>query len=96
MTSFHRIVLGLAVAMPLGVAGSCAFAFSCTDGPLGYSTGNGFADPDSLSDGMSDQMNQMYGADTTDYSDMLTNSSAAGTAAPPAPLHLPSAIARAR
>ena len=97
MTSFHRIVLGLAVAMPLAVAGSCAFAFSYTDGPPGYSTGDNFADPDSRFDAMSDQMNQMYGADTTDYSEMLTNSSeaAAGTTSP-APLRLPPTVGRPR
>ena len=75
MTSYRRIVLGLAIAMPLSVAGSCAFAFSYSDGPPGYSTGDTFADPDSRFDAMSDQINQMYGADTADYSDILTNQS---------------------
>ncbi len=82
MTSYRRIVLGLAVAMPLVVAGSCAFAFTYSDGPPGYSTGDNFADPDSRFDAMSDQMNQMYGADTTDYSEMLTNTPSGGSAAP--------------
>jgi hypothetical protein len=81
MTGYRRIVLGLAIAMPLAVAGSCAFAFTYSDGPPGYSTGDTFIDPDSRFGAMSDQLNQMYGADTTDYSEMLTNQPA-GSPAP--------------
>ena len=97
MTSYRRIVLGLAVAMPLAVAGSCAFAFTYSDGPPGYSSSDTFADPDSRFDAMSDQMNQMYGTDTTDYSDLLTNpsDSAADNGSSPAP-HLPFAVGRPR
>ena len=74
MTSFKHIALGLAIAMPLAVAGSCAFAFSYTDGPPGYSTGNNFADPDAGFDATYDRMNQMYGTDTTN-DEMLSNDS---------------------
>jgi hypothetical protein len=92
MTSYHRVALGLAVALPLAFAGGHAFAFSYTDGPPGYSTGNDFADPDSQFDAMSDHMNQMYGTDTTDYSEMLTGNgdgSQAGGSVAPAPVRMP-------
>ena len=75
MTSFKRIALGLAVAMPLAVAGGCAFAFSYTDGPAGYSSGNTYADPDVGFDANYDRMNQMYGTYTTDDGDLLDNDS---------------------
>jgi len=75
MTSYKHIALGLAIAMPLAVAGSCAFAFSYTDGPAGYSSGNTYADPDAGFDANYDRMNQMYGTDTTGDSDMLGNDS---------------------
>ena len=86
MTSCQRIALGLAIA------GEHAFAFSYTDGPPGYSAGSAFADPDSQFDAMSDHMNQMYGGDTTDYSEMLTGNDGAsqsGATAAPAPVRLP-------
>jgi hypothetical protein len=74
MTSYKHIALGLAIAMPLAVAGSCAFAFSYTDGPAGYSSGNAYADPDAGFDANYDRMNQMYGTDTND-DEMLSNDS---------------------
>lgn len=85
MTSYKHIALGLAIVMPLVVAGSCAFAFSYTDGPPGYGDGSTFADPDSRFDAMSDHMSQMYGADTADYSGMLTDDAAPGTGNTAAP-----------
>jgi hypothetical protein len=75
MTSYKRIALGLSIAMPLAVAGSCAFAFSYTDGPAGYSSGNAYADPDEGFDATYDRMNQLYGTDTTDDGDMLSDDS---------------------
>ncbi len=75
MTSYKHIVLGLAIAMPLAVAGSCAFAFSYTEGPPGYSSGNAYADPDAGFDTTYDRLNQMYGTDTTDDGNMLSDDS---------------------
>ncbi len=75
MINYKRIALGLAIAMPLAVAGSCAFAFSYTEGPAGYSSGNAYADPDVGFDATYDRLNQMYGTDTSGDDDMLSNDS---------------------
>jgi len=93
MTSFRRIAFGVAIALPLVVTGSHAFAFSYTDGPPGYDNGNSFADPDAQFDATSDHMSQMYDSDTTDYSDMLIRQSgepaAPAVSAPPRlPIHI--------
>jgi hypothetical protein len=75
MISYKRIALGLAIAMPLAVAAGCAFAFSYTEGPAGYSSGNAYADPDAGFDATYDRLNQMYGTDTSGDDDMLSNNS---------------------
>jgi hypothetical protein len=80
MTSYKRIALGLAIAMPLAVAGGCAFAFSYTDGPAGYSSGNAYADPDAGFDATYDRLNQMYGTDTNGDDDLLSNDSGSAPA----------------
>jgi hypothetical protein len=64
----HRFGLILALALPLIIGGSCAFAFSYGDSL----PGNGFSDPDAQFDAMSDQMSQMYGTPPTDYSDLFS------------------------
>jgi len=83
---YRRFALGLAIALPVTLLAGHAVAFSYTDGPPGYGDGSSFADPDSRFDAMSDHMSQMYGADTTDYSGMLTNGPAGtGNTAAPTP-----------
>lgn len=91
MTNLRCLAFGIAIVLPLFVAGGQAHAFSYTDGPPGYGDGNSFADPDAQFDVMSDRMNQMYDSDTTDYSQMLTQQPDGGASAPAvsAPPRLP-------
>jgi hypothetical protein len=97
MTKTHRIALALAFVLPLASGAHQALAFSYSDDLPGLGSSNGFADPDAQFDALSDQMSQMYGTPSTDYSDLFSSDDVAPGAsheaaspviAPRAPIHI--------